>query len=376
MSTLKATNLQHASAASPNIVLDSSGNATMAGSMAMATPFAMKNKIINGAMEIDQRNAGSAVTINAAANTYTIDRWLAAGQAADGVFTVQRSTVVPTGFTNSVAITVTTADASIGATQAYYFRQNIEGYNVSGLGFGSASAATVTLSFWVRSSVTGTFGGALNNSAFNRSYPFSYAISAVNTWEYKTVTLTGDTSGTWLTDSGIGLAVTWSLGMGSTYSGTANAWAGALYLAPTSATNLISTNGATFYLTGVQLEVGSIATPFERRLYNQELAMCQRYYQVIGSGSLGRYGSSTSCELFWMTSIPLRTSPTIAAVTSAANLFRVGIASGTTSTFSAASNGGTNKGGAWIITFSGGVSPSAGELAGLVTDAVSLSAEL
>jgi hypothetical protein len=285
----------------------------------------LRNRIINGAMMIDQRNAGAAVTINSAANTYTIDRFLAGGQATDGVFTVQRSTVVPPGFTNSVAITVTTADASIGATQAYYFRQNIEGFNVADLGFGNAWASTVTLSFWVRSSVTGTFGGALNNSAFNRSYPFSYSINSANAWEYKTVTIAGDTSGTWLTDNGIGLAVTWSLGMGSTYSGTANAWAGTLYLSPTGATNLIATNGATLYITGVQLEDGAVATPFERRMYPQELAMCQRYYAKTyntettpGTATTTGYIITTTnasgwAYVTWNFAVAMRASPTITA---------------------------------------------------------------
>ena len=280
-------------------------------------PLGMRNRIINGDMRIDQRNAGASVTINAASNTYTLDRWLAAGQATDGVFTVQQSATAPSGFSNSTVITVTTADSSIGATQAYYFRQNIEGYNVADLGYGTASAQTVTLSFWVRSSVTGTFGGALNNSAFNRSYPFSFTISAANTFEYKTITITGDTSGTWLTTNGIGFAVTWSLGMGSTYKGTASAWSGSLLLAPTGAVDLISTSGATFYVTGVQLEVGTVATPFERRLYGQELALCQRYYYRLTSQAAGDYFVNTAfavgtTQAFGFSTFPvqMRTKPT------------------------------------------------------------------
>jgi len=305
MSTLKATNLQHGSAASPNIVLDSSGNATMAGSMAMATPFAMRNKIINGAMEIDQRNAGASVTINAASWSYILDRWSAFGQATDGVFTVQQSSTAPSGFVNSSLITITTADASIGSSQVYAFRQAVEGLNLIGLAWGTASAQTVTLSFQVRSSVTGTFSGSIKNSDGTRSYPFTYAISSANTWESKSVTIAGDTSGTWLTTSGIGLSVIFDLGCGSSRRGTAGSWAGANYDGATGATNLIATNGATFYLTGVQLEVGSVATPFERRLYNQELAMCQRYYEksydtgvVPGAlntaGQFGFYASGAS----------------------------------------------------------------------------------
>jgi hypothetical protein len=237
-----------------------------------------RNKIINGAMTIDQRNAGAAVTVNSAGNFYAVDRFFATGQSADGVFTAQQSSAAAAGFNKSLLATVTTADASIGATQQYLVGQAIEGLNVAELGWGSSDAQTVTLSFWVRSSLTGTFGGSLVNSAFNRSYPFSYAISSADTWEYKTITVAGDTSGTWLTTNGVGIRLYFSLGAGSTYVGTAGSWSGSFLVGVTGQTNLIGTNGATFYLTGVQLEAGDTATPFEHRSYGAELALCQRYY--------------------------------------------------------------------------------------------------
>jgi len=240
-----------------------------------------RNRIINGAMVIDQRNSGSAVTIDGTNATYSIDRW-AGADATDGVFTLQRSTTAPAGYTNSLLATVTTADASLAATQRSFIVQYIEGLNCADLGWGTASASTVTLSFWVRSSLTGTFGGSLYNSAEDRSYPFSYTISAANTFEQKTVTIPGDTTGTWLTTNGIGIAVGFNLGTGSTYTGTAGAWAGTRYYAPTGATSVIGTLGATFYITGVQLESGTAASPFEFRNYGQEFAMCQRYYEFIG----------------------------------------------------------------------------------------------
>lgn len=244
-----------------------------------------RNRIINGDMRIDQRNAGAAVTINSAANTYTLDRWNGFGQAADGVFTVTQSSVAPAGFVNSALVTVTTADASIGATQTYSLNQPIEGTNVADLGYGTATAATVTLSFWVRSSLTGVFGGAVTNSAGNRAYPFTFAIAAANTWEYKSVTIPGDTTGTWLTTTGIGLYLRFSLGAGSSVSATAGAWTStASVVSATGATNLIATNGATFYITGVQLETGSVATPFERRPFGTDLMLCQRYFQVLRGG--------------------------------------------------------------------------------------------
>jgi hypothetical protein len=230
-------------------------------------------------MVVDQRNAGSAVTINTAAYTYGLDRWSGFGQATDGVFTIQRSTVAPAGFINSLLTTVTTADASIGASQYYLLRHAIEGFNAADLGWGAAGAATVTLSFWVRSSLTGSFSGSLTNSAYNRAYPFSFTINAANTFEQKTVTIAGDTSGTWLTDSGIGISVYFDLGSGSSNKGTANAWNAGGLTGVTGSVNLIATNGATFYVTGVQLERGSNATSFEFIDYGRQLIQCQRYYE-------------------------------------------------------------------------------------------------
>jgi hypothetical protein len=278
-----------------------------------ASGFGFKNRIINGDMRIDQRNAGATVTINSTGNTYSLDRWNSSGQLADGVYTVQRSTTAPTGFTNSLVVSVTTADASIGSTQSYLFTQFIEGLNTYDLAWGTASASAVTLSFWVRSSVTGTFGGALRNSAGDRSYPFTYTISSADTWEYKTITIAGDTSGTWLTTTGIGIAVFISLGAGATLSGTAGSWAGANYQSATGATSVVGTNGATFYITGVQLEVGSVATPFERRPYGTELALCQRYYQNGGASLCGTTEGTTIYSFQIQFLQEMRTAPTSVA---------------------------------------------------------------
>jgi hypothetical protein len=242
--------------------------------------FAFRNRLINSDMRIDQRNAGASVTVNDGNVRYTLDRWAGQGQSSDGVFTVQQSSVAATGFINSLLATVTTADASLGATQIYRLIQRVEGFNVADLGWGTANAQSVTLSFWVRSSVTGTFGGVINNSAANRSYPFTYAISAANTFEQKTVTIAGDTSGTWLTNNGVGISLTFGLGVGSSYSGTAGSWSGSEFYSATGATNLLATNGATFYITGVQLEKGSTATSFDYRPIGTELQLCQRYYEV------------------------------------------------------------------------------------------------
>jgi hypothetical protein len=238
----------------------------------------MRNRIINGAMVIDQRSAGASFTPTA--NGYgSCDRWLAAITVASK-FTVQQnagSVTPPAGFKNYLGVTSSSA-YSVLTADIFSIGQYVEGLNMADFAWGTASAATVTLSFWVRSSLTGTFGGALQNSAQNRSYPFSYTISSANTWEQKTITIAGDTSGTWLTTNGIGARLFFSVGTGATYSGTVNVWAGTTYWSVPGATSVVGTNGATFYITGVQLERGSTASSFEYRPYGTELQLCQRYY--------------------------------------------------------------------------------------------------
>jgi hypothetical protein len=209
--------------------------------------------------------------------------------------------------------TVTAADTSIGATQRYFVQQRIEGYNTADFGWGAAGALSITLSFWVRSSLTGTFGGSIRNSAGDRSYPFSYTISAANTWEQKSVTIAGDTTGTWVTNSGVGMFVTWGLGVGSSLSGTAGAWAASGLWSATGAVNVIATNGATFYLTGVQLEVGTKATPYEMQIYSDQLAQCQRYYFQPTAGSSPAQYAAINTNQYAGSNLPvsMRTSPTM-----------------------------------------------------------------
>ena len=254
-----------------------------------------KNRIINGSMVIDQRNAGaSSTTATTSTQVYSsLDRWAYVVSQASK-FTMQQTGTGLAGFPLSLGC-VSTAATSVGSGDYFQINQVIEGFNIADLNWGTANAKTITLSFWVYSSLTGTFGGALRNSAYDRSYPFTYTISSANTWEQKSVTVAGDTSGTWLTTNGAGIRVTFSLGMGSTYSAAAGAWATGGYASATGATNVVSTNGATWYITGVQLEAGSAASPFEYRSYGTELALCQRYYQksydqTIAPGTATTYG--------------------------------------------------------------------------------------
>jgi hypothetical protein len=244
-----------------------------------------KNRIINGEMDIDQRNNGASVT--PATGAYTLDRWITYVGAASKL-SIQRSTVAPVGFTNSALITSLSA-YTVGASETFLFGQKIEGFNFADMAWGTANAATITISFWVRSSLTGTFGGSLGNGGDNRWYPFSYTISVANTWEQKTITIAGDTSGTWLTNNGIGLNVYFNLGTGATLSGPAGSWSGTTYYSSTGATSVVGTNGATFYITGVQLERGSNATSFEFRDYGREFILCCRYFQKLVEPAFSGY---------------------------------------------------------------------------------------
>lgn len=268
-------------------LLSSSGDQTITGALVMGSSF-LRNRIINGDMRIDQRNAGASLT-QTTANLYSLDRWLISGSVTSK-FTVQRnagSVTPPAGFTNYLGVTSSSA-YSVTTNDFFYVMQGIEGFNVADLGWGASSAQTVTLSFWVRSSLTGNFGGALRNliAGATRSYPFTYTINSANTWTQISVTIAGDTTGTWATDNSNSLTVCFGLGTGSTYSGTSGAWAGSNFIQPTSTASIVGTNGATFYITGVQLEQGTTATPFERRLYGQEVALCQRYCIVYGGDGI------------------------------------------------------------------------------------------
>jgi hypothetical protein len=277
----------------------------------------LKNRIINGQMTISQRGTSFAGLTNGT-NGFTLDRWFwNESGTSTAVQTVAQSTSVPSngGFSQSLQVTTTTAQPILASNNTYRVGQPIEGFNIADLMWGTASAKSVTLSFWVRSSLTGTFGGVVYNNGLVRCYVYSYTINAADTWEYKTVTIDGDTTGTWATNNTFGLAVEFSLGAGSDYLTTPGSWGSTRVHAPTGQVNVAGTLNATFYITGVQIEVGTQATSFEYRQYGTELSLCQRYYfRFSASGGGIKFGiasNATTTKAYAITNfpVPMRAEP-------------------------------------------------------------------
>lgn len=281
------------------------------------------NRIINGSMVIDQRYSGALIT---SPTTYMIDRWNVNTNQSARLNARQNynSVTPPAGFSNYLGI-VSTGAATVGSTDYSQLQQNIEGFNTADLGWGTANAKTVTLSFWVYSSLTGTFSGSFRDaSTYSYAYPFSYTISSANTWTYISITVPGPTAGigTWGTTNGIGIQMLFNLGCGSTYLSSANSWQAGVYAGVTGSVNVVATNGATWYVTGVQLEKGSTATSFDYRPYGTELALCQRYYWVAQSGAYvpltcgSIFNNQTTTILALITfPVPMRTSGTLISTT-------------------------------------------------------------
>jgi hypothetical protein len=284
-------------------------------SNSQGSPFGFKNRIINGAMVIDQRNAGASVTAND--GTFSVDRFKCVA-TVNGKFSMQQnagSVTPPVGYSYYLGCTSSSA-YSVGAGDFFCIGQQIEGFNFADMAWGTANAKTITLSFQVYSSLTGTFGGTLTNSAGNRSYPFSYTVSSANTWTSISVTVSGDTSGTWVgATNGTAVQVRFGLGAGASYSGTANAWAGTYYNQPTGTVSVVGTNGATFYITGVQLEKGTQATAFDYRDYGRELQLCQRYYEhTYGPFGFGRVNAGATLRFTARWTVRKRATPSISGV--------------------------------------------------------------
>ena len=286
--------------------------------------FGMRNRIINGAMVIDQRNAGAAFN-NTTSGVYSADRWKTYGAQA-AKFSIQQDSSANTvaGFTSSLKVT-SLSSYSVTTSDQFDVYQLIEGYNIADLAWGTASAKTITLSFWTRSSLTGTFGGSVRNTAANRSYPFTYTISSADTWEYKTITIPGETTGTWEKTTSTGIILLFGMGTHSGLSGPAGAWASTNYVSATGATSIVGTNGATWYVTGVQLEEGSVPTAFEYRQYGTELALCQRYYYLHANAvddPLAMASYTTASQIFMTIPFPqrMRAEPTL-SVASGTNFY-------------------------------------------------------
>jgi hypothetical protein len=348
------------------IVLSDSITDSSGGVLAPSSSV-FRNRLINSDMRIDQRNAGASGTASSV-TANTVDRWgYFASQASKGSWQQNAASVTPpVGFTNYLGFTSSSA-YSITSTDIFNFYHRIEGLNIADLAWGTASAAPITISFWVRSSLTGTFGGAILNSAQNRSYPFSYTINSANTWEKETITIAGDTSGTWLTTNGVGATIVLNIGSGSTYSSTAGAWAAGTYTSATGATSVVGTNGATFYITGVQLEKGTTATSFDYRPYGTELQLCQRYTYVVTAGGFTQMASSlffsatTNARAVIQFPVTMRATPT--ATYSAANTFLAqATANYTPSAIATTSSGGNTNFIAVDATVSGATAGQGGTL--------------
>jgi hypothetical protein len=272
----------------------------------------MRNRVINGDMVIDQRNAAASVTLpdGAAGYSFPVDRF-ACSRTNGATATGQQSTNAPPGFTNSLLLTNGTGISAASTTQGYVLHF-IEGLNIADLGWGTANAQAVTLSFWVRSSITGTHSGGVFNNNFDRSYPFTYTINQANTWEKETITIPGATTGTWLTTNGRGITIGFNNGSGSNYLGTAGAWATGGFYGATGSVALNSVTGSTWQITGVQFEKGSSATAFEYLHYQQELALCQRYYfREAGTIYGGRYSTGSGFAGANCFPVVMRATPTL-----------------------------------------------------------------
>jgi hypothetical protein len=291
----------------------------------VGSPYGFKNRIINGAIVIDQRQAGSNVAASVVSNGgyHTADRW-AASTTQSSKFTLQQVTDAPAGFKNSVKLTSVSAYSAI-SSDYFGVMQLIEGYNVADLDYGLGTAKPTSLSFWAKSSITGTFGGSIYNGTNNRSYIFSYTVSTANTWQYVTVeNIIGDTIYGINTTNGTGLYVYFSFGVGANYVSTySRSWITATGLGVTGQTNHVATNGATLQITGVQFEVGKQATAFDYRDFGSELVLCQRYFtksqswagavgSTEGQGLIAWYAVTTVVAAGWAShKVSMRTQPTI-----------------------------------------------------------------
>jgi hypothetical protein len=294
----------------PILSIDAKGRVTALSSVASSGATALstfRNRIINGDMLIDQRNGGvaSANTING----YFLDRWQVVQATTTGKLVAQQNAgplTPPLGFSKYLGVTSQSSYA-ITASDYYLIHQPIEGQNIRDFGWGSANAVSITLSFWVYSFLTGTFGGAIGNSTGSRTYGFNYSIAASNQWTQISITIPGETTGTWLTTNGVGMYVYFGLGVGSNYTVPSGSWTNTASVRfSASGVSVVGTAGATFYITGVQLEKGSTASSFELLPYTTTIGLCQRYYDTT---TMWVPAAGDPRQIFYKTS--MRSNPTI-----------------------------------------------------------------
>lgn len=320
------------------------------GTYAQYTGF--KNRIINGGMVVNQYNDGSSFTPTNSQNI--VDRFRFYGAQASK-FTAgqnQGGATPPAGFVNYIGVTSSSAYSPI-STDYFLLAQWIEGYNMADWNWGSNNAQTVTLSFWVRSSLTGTASVSLRNGALDRTYVATYTISSANTWEYKTITVPGDTSGTWLTTNGRGLVPSFDIGCGSNYeTASPNQWQSGAYLRTAGSIKTVGTSGAIFQVTGVQIEPGSTATNFDLRSYGTEIGLCQRYYTKLGAMRYDFYIPSTTDDQFMAFPLPtiMRDTPAVTVAGQNTSITGISYSTSNTTVFNVYGTGTASGSNYWLVT--------------------------
>ena len=310
MSTIKVNSIKNTATNNGGIAIDNSGHVQIDGQQLPSVgALSNRNLIINGAMNVAQR--GTSVTgITGTSSSYrTVDRYNFAVQNL-GTWTMDQGSGTPeNGFTSSAKMTCTTADASPTTNNYAILMHFIEAQNLQHLLYGTSDAQSVTVSFWVKSNKTGTASlDLIKEDTTNEFFSKTYEIDAANTWEKKTITFPGNTLNSINNDNGRGLQLTWWLNSGPSFQGgsVSTAWRTLSFPDTNRNVNNLAVGGAVndyFEITGIQLEVGSVATPFEHRSFGDELVRCERYYQVVEGGYMGNAvnGSSNAGKIYFRT---------------------------------------------------------------------------
>ena len=302
-----------------------------------------RNMVINGAMQVNQRGNGS-LTINSSSSQFPCDRWVARGEGGSKAYTIQQVSIASSGQGVRNAIKVTSSQAaSVSSSDIFNVRQMVEGFNIQRMNFGESGCKSMTLSFTVRSSVAGTHSGAIQNSAQNRSYPFTYTLSA-DTWTDISVTIPPITDGSsWNETNGVGVRVVFDMGSGDNFRGTAGQWNSAQDEGATGSVRILENNGATWEVTKVQLEVGTESTDFEHRSFGDELRLCERYHQRVGAFA-GVAANTTTFQAGIELNREMRSTPSVSLVPATARITDASHADYQASSPSVGINNGTNLG--------------------------------